>query len=78
MSEFKQQILDLEHFKENAEVRIETLGNFRVWRDHEKIEAKEFGRDKTIQLPFWTASWALSSPVSAPARKMMQIRPGFV
>ena len=41
MSEFKQQILDLKHFKENAEVRIETLGNFRVWRDHEKIEAKE-------------------------------------
>lgn len=50
MSEFKQQIFDLEHFKENAEVRIETLGNFRVWRDHVKIEAKEFGRDKTMQL----------------------------
>lgn len=50
MSDFKQELLALEHFKETAEVRIETLGNFRVWRADEKVDAKEFGRDKTIQL----------------------------
>ena len=37
-------------FRENAEIRIETLGNFSLWRNQQKIDAKEWGRDKTVQL----------------------------
>ncbi|MAD97006.1 MAG: transcriptional regulator [Flavobacteriaceae bacterium] len=50
MSDLQQQLQTLNDFNTEASIRIETLGNFRVWRSHEKIEAKEFGRDKTIQL----------------------------
>ncbi len=50
MSDLQQQLQALNNFKVEASIRIETLGNFRVWRSNEKIEAKEFGRDKTIQL----------------------------
>ena len=50
MSDFHQQLLELQTFQENAQIRIETLGNFGVWRNQQKIEAKEWTRDKTIQL----------------------------
>ena len=50
MSNFLQQLQDLNTFYENATIRIETLGNFVVWRNQQKIETKEWGRDKTIQL----------------------------
>ena len=50
MSEFLQQLNHLKAFKEQANIRIETLGNFLVWRNNEKIENKDWGRDKTIQL----------------------------
>ena len=50
MSEFLPKLLALENFQANAQIRIETLGNFCVWRNHEKIDSKEWGRDKTIQL----------------------------
>ncbi len=50
MSDFHQQLQELQTFKENATIRIETLGNFCVWRNQHKIETKEWGRDKTIQL----------------------------
>lgn len=48
--DFLQELAALEHFQANAVIRIETLGNFRAWRNQEKIEAKDWGRDKTIQL----------------------------
>ena len=50
MSDFLQKLLALQTFQENAQIRIETLGNFSVWRNHQKIDSKEWGRDKTIQL----------------------------
>lgn len=50
MSDFVQQLKDLQIFQENAQIRIETLGNFCVWRHQQKIDSKEWGRDKTIQL----------------------------
>ena len=50
MSEFLPKLLALQNFQANAQIRIETLGNFCVWRNHEKIDSKEWGRDKTIQL----------------------------
>lgn len=50
MSDLLQQLKALQTFQENAEIRIETLGNFCVWRTHQKIDTKEWGRDKTVQL----------------------------
>lgn len=44
------ELKELNDFYDNAEVRIQTLGQFNVWRNGEKIEAKQWGRDKTIQL----------------------------
>ncbi|QOD62030.1 transcriptional regulator [Polaribacter haliotis] len=50
MSDLLQQLRELETFQENATIRIQTLGGFNLWRNQEKIDAKEWGRDKTIQL----------------------------
>lgn len=50
MSELQQQLKALDNFRANAQIKIQTLGNFKVWRADEKIDSKEFGRDKTIQL----------------------------
>jgi DNA-binding SARP family transcriptional activator len=50
MSDFLQQLQALQTFQENAQIRIETLGSFCVWRNQQKIDNKEWGRDKTVQL----------------------------
>lgn len=50
MSDFQKQFQELQAFQQNAMIRIETLGNFCVWRNQEKIDAKDWGRDKTVQL----------------------------
>jgi two-component SAPR family response regulator len=50
MVNFHKQLQELQSFRENAEIRIETLGNFCVWRNEHKIDTKEWGRDKTVQL----------------------------
>lgn len=50
MSDLLQKLQELTQFQQNAAIKIETLGNFRVWRNQEKIDAKDWGRDKTIQL----------------------------
>lgn len=50
MSDFLQQLNELNSFYNNATIRIETLGHFVVWRNQQKIDTKEWGRDKTIQL----------------------------
>lgn len=50
MSDFLQQFDELNSFYKNADIHIETLGNFITWRNQYKIENKEWGRDKTIQL----------------------------
>ncbi len=50
MSDLLQALQELNDFQKNANIRIETLGNFRAWRHQQKIDHKEWGRDKTIQL----------------------------
>ena len=50
MTESLHKLQELASFKESAAIRIQTLGQFTVWRIDEKIESKEWGRDKTIQL----------------------------
>lgn len=50
MSELSLDLNRLETYQKNAEIRIETLGNFCVWREQIKIHTKDWGRDKTVQL----------------------------
>ncbi|MEE9409200.1 MAG: bacterial transcriptional activator domain-containing protein [Polaribacter sp.] len=50
MSDLLQQLQKLETFQENAIIRIQTLGGFNLWRNQQKIDTKEWGRDKTVQL----------------------------
>ncbi len=47
---FENQIIALRAKYEQALVRIQTLGNFQVWRKGELVKQKDWGRDKTIQL----------------------------
>lgn len=44
------QIVELIAKKKRTEIHVQTLGNFQLWRNDEKISSKEWGRDKTIQL----------------------------
>ena len=50
MSDLKNKLLELKQFQENAIIRIQTLGQFNLWRDNAKVDSKQFGRDKAIQL----------------------------
>ena len=50
MSQVLNKLQELKSFQENAPIRIQTLGHFNVWRNNDKIETKQWGRDKTIQL----------------------------
>lgn len=50
MNELEQKISTLIEQKETAEIQVQTLGGFQVWRNDEPISAKEWARDKTIQL----------------------------
>lgn len=50
MSDAHQKLIQLQEFHKNATIRVETLGNFCVWRNQQKIDNKDWGRDKTIQL----------------------------
>ena len=50
MSDALQKLTQLQAFQKNAVIRVETLGNFCVWRNQQKIDNKDWGRDKTIQL----------------------------
>jgi DNA-binding SARP family transcriptional activator len=47
---FENQIITLRSKYEQAPVRVQTLGNFQVWREGEVVTKKDWGRDKTIQL----------------------------
>jgi len=57
MADFLLQLNELNTFYENANICIETLGNFVVFRNQQKIENKEWGRDKTIQLLQYLVSY---------------------
>jgi two-component SAPR family response regulator len=50
MSDLKYKLKELKQFQDNALIRIQTLGQFNLWRDNEKVDSKEWGRDKTAQL----------------------------
>jgi len=50
MSYFQDKLLELKQFQEDAIIRIQTLGQFNLWRENEKVNSKQWGRDKTVQL----------------------------
>jgi DNA-binding SARP family transcriptional activator len=50
MSKTPDKLQELQSFEENAPIRIQTLGQFYLWREQTKVEAKEWSRDKTVQL----------------------------
>jgi len=50
MPQLPDSLQELIAFKDNASIRIQTLGQFIVWRNEEKIDSKEWSRDKTVQL----------------------------
>ena len=50
MNPLKEKLQKLKQFQEDAIIRIQTLGQFNMWRENEKVDSKQWGRDKTIQL----------------------------
>ena len=50
MNHLKDKLQVLKLFQKEAPIRIQTLGQFNLWRDNEKVDSKQWGRDKTIQL----------------------------
>jgi DNA-binding SARP family transcriptional activator len=50
MSHLKDKLQELKQFQEDAIIRIQTLGQFNLWREKEKVNSKQWGRDKTVQL----------------------------
>ena len=50
MNHLKDRLQELKQFQENALIRIQTLGQFNLWRENEKVDSKQWGRDKTVQL----------------------------
>lgn len=50
MSAIENQIVELIAKRKSASIHVQTLGDFQMWRDGQKITTKEWGRDKTIQL----------------------------
>lgn len=36
--------------KKTAAIKVQTLGNFQIWREEEKVKSKDWGRDTTAQL----------------------------
>ena len=50
MLSLQQKLQNLELFKESATIRVQTLGQFKIWRNKEEVSAKEWNRDKTVQL----------------------------
>jgi len=50
MSHLKDKLQELKQFQEDAIIHIQTLGQFNLWRGKEKVDSKQWGRDKTVQL----------------------------
>lgn len=49
-SELTNQLESYRKFQLEATIKFQTLGQFTLWREGVKVSAKEWGRDKTIQL----------------------------
>jgi DNA-binding SARP family transcriptional activator len=47
---FESQLKKIESKRDAAVVRVQTLGDFQVWREGETLPAQAWGRDKTLQL----------------------------
>ncbi len=43
-------VASLKKFQLEAPIKFQTLGQFTLWREGQKVSAKEWGRDKTLQL----------------------------
>ena len=50
MSDLQDKLLELKQFQKDAVIRIQTLGQFKLWRENKKVDSKQWGRDKTVQL----------------------------
>ncbi len=50
MPSLPDRLQELKTFQENASIRIQTLGQFNVWRNNTKVASKEWSRDKAVQL----------------------------
>jgi len=50
MSHLQDKLLELKQFQKDAVIRIQTLGQFKLWRENKKVDSKQWGRDKTVQL----------------------------
>ncbi|MFT5985187.1 MAG: DNA-binding SARP family transcriptional activator [Planctomycetota bacterium] len=50
MSALTEKFTSYQKFHKEAPIRFQTLGSFILWRDGEKVNSKEWGRDKTLQL----------------------------
>lgn len=50
MQSFEHQLEEILTQREKASVHVQTLGSFQVWRHGELLHAKDWGRDKAIQL----------------------------
>ena len=50
MGHLQDKLLELKQFQKDAVIRIQTLGQFNLWRENKKVDSKQWGRDKTVQL----------------------------
>jgi DNA-binding SARP family transcriptional activator len=50
MAKSSDRLRELKALQENAPIRIQTLGQFNLWLDGNKVDSKLWGRDKTVQL----------------------------
>jgi DNA-binding SARP family transcriptional activator len=50
MPAFLEQLHSILDKQQNAPIKVNTLGSFEVWVDDKKLNAKDWGRDKSIQL----------------------------
>ncbi|MBT8301223.1 MAG: bacterial transcriptional activator domain-containing protein [Maribacter sp.] len=50
MGHLQDKLLELKQFQKDAGIRIQTLGQFKLWRENKKVDSKQWGRDKTVQL----------------------------
>ena len=49
-AELTKELAGYKKFQLDAPIKFQTLGQFVLWRNGEKVSTKEWGRDKTVQL----------------------------
>lgn len=49
-AELTNQLTGYQKFQREAPIKFQTLGQFALWREGEKVNTKDWGRDKTLQL----------------------------